>query len=102
MSRISSVSGRAVQDRTIDHAVSTRLNNVQRIPLSLHPDARLIEAAAMRSPVALAIADSWRFRFPVRTMASAALDELSARCVMTFVGRANDLATPSKSVVEHE
>jgi hypothetical protein len=102
MSRISSVSGRAVQDTTIDHAVSTRLNNVRRIPLSLRPDARLIEAAAMGSPLALEIARSWRFQQPVRLMDSHELEELCARCSVTFVGRASELAVTSRSAVEDE
>ena len=35
-------------------------------PLSLRPDATLIEANAMNNPIAKAITNSWRFQFPIR------------------------------------
>jgi len=46
------------------------------VPLSTRPDARLTIACAEGNPVALKIADSWRFAQPVRTMPSERFDAL--------------------------
>jgi len=58
-------------------------NTRPRTPLSLRPDARLIEAAATGNRVARAIAESWRFKFPVRTMTPEQLSAIDPQIVFT-------------------
>lgn len=81
------------QNAILDQIADGRLDpdTAHGTPASLRPDRRISEGAAMGSRVAKEIAKAWRFSEPIRTMSSAELADLSARCHVDFLGRSSDL-----------
>jgi hypothetical protein len=69
-----------IQDDVLDAAMADKIGRkiTRTKPLSLRPGPMITEAAAEGHPVARAIAEAWRFRFPVTVLPADVFDSLVA------------------------